>query len=409
MAVGKGFLDQYSVFCVFGSVVGCVVVPLITQSIESVIFSAIVISLTATHLSKRAVTTDTSNKLHPQPHTKDNSLRKSKEGNSSKKKSPKKAVAQGETHFRTSDYRQRKEEKIRRIEEAKKLEEQRKQEEKRERKAKKKEEKLKQKEEEKKIHEEEVRRRKIKEEKSEKQTSPVIERAKSKSKPHGNAGQKGTWITPSNSRTSRKSSVTPVTVNDSVVTPLDSISPGDALYREKASASPDLSDSKPPSPPPSVWKVPEYVPPRWNPDKHSDSLKDSQGGHFRLNNDVVLEQRKRPSTPFNQLRNPVVSSQPVKLKNQYMNQHVAKSTRSLKESDPNLLADVPLKFSEKPDNRAQAAASPYSNITGLPSFFKSSTETNGRDAPQKTYSLFGPEEPNRVLFQPIFQNNIHVS
>ena len=31
MAVGKGFFDQYSVFCVFGSVVGCVVVPLITQ------------------------------------------------------------------------------------------------------------------------------------------------------------------------------------------------------------------------------------------------------------------------------------------------------------------------------------------------------------------------------------------
>jgi hypothetical protein len=29
--VGKGFFDQYSVFCVFGSVVGCVVVPLITQ------------------------------------------------------------------------------------------------------------------------------------------------------------------------------------------------------------------------------------------------------------------------------------------------------------------------------------------------------------------------------------------
>lgn len=31
MAVGGGFFDQYSVFCVFGSVVGCVVVPLITQ------------------------------------------------------------------------------------------------------------------------------------------------------------------------------------------------------------------------------------------------------------------------------------------------------------------------------------------------------------------------------------------
>ena len=31
MAVRRGFFDQYSVFCVFGSVVGCVVVPLITQ------------------------------------------------------------------------------------------------------------------------------------------------------------------------------------------------------------------------------------------------------------------------------------------------------------------------------------------------------------------------------------------
>ncbi|EDO48979.1 predicted protein [Nematostella vectensis] len=58
MAVGRGFFDQYSVFCVFGSVVGCVVVPLITQSVESVIFSAIVISLTATHLTKRASKSD---------------------------------------------------------------------------------------------------------------------------------------------------------------------------------------------------------------------------------------------------------------------------------------------------------------------------------------------------------------
>ena len=220
--------------------------------------------------------------------------------------------------------------------------------------------------------------------------------------------QKG-WITATNARVSnnRKSNVTPVIVDDSVVTPLNVISAGDALYREKASASPDLSDSKPPSPPPSVWKVPEYVPPQWKPDKHSDPLRDNR--HFRLNNDVVLEQRKRPTTPFNQLRNPVVST-PVKLKNQYMNQHVSKTTHLLKDSDPNLLADVPLKFSEKPDNRAQAASSsPYSTITGLPSFFKSSTETNGREIPQKTYSLFGPEEPNRVLFQPIFQNNVHVS
>ena len=34
MAVGRGFFDQYSVFCVFGSVVGCVVVPLITQVLQ---------------------------------------------------------------------------------------------------------------------------------------------------------------------------------------------------------------------------------------------------------------------------------------------------------------------------------------------------------------------------------------
>lgn len=31
MAAAKGFFDQYSVLCVFGSVVGCVIVPLITQ------------------------------------------------------------------------------------------------------------------------------------------------------------------------------------------------------------------------------------------------------------------------------------------------------------------------------------------------------------------------------------------
>lgn len=37
MAVGRGFFDQYSVFCVFGSVVGCVVVPLITQVTEHMI------------------------------------------------------------------------------------------------------------------------------------------------------------------------------------------------------------------------------------------------------------------------------------------------------------------------------------------------------------------------------------
>ncbi|XP_046846815.1 stress response protein NST1-like [Xenia sp. Carnegie-2017] len=374
MAVGKGFLAQYSVFCVFGSVVGCVVVPLITQSIESVIFSAILISLTATHWSRRAVNNDTSSKLHNQPYLKDLSLRKAKEGSSNRKKSPKKAVNQGEV--RTYDYRQRKEEKFKRIEEARKLE-QRKQEEKRERKAKRKEDKLKQREEEKKILEEETRRRKIKEDKNEK--------TKFK-KTH--VPQKG-WTIATNSRVSNTRKCNPVLVNDSVVTPLNIITAGDALYREKASVSPDSCESKAPSPPPSVWKVPEYVPPRWNPEKQND------------------HKISRPTTPFNQLYNPVMLT-PSKLKNEFMNQHINKS--SLKDSDPNLLIDTPVKFSGKMDNRDQAAASsPYSNISGLPSFFKSPTEGNGRDSPQKTYSLFGPEEPNRVLFQPIFQNNIHVS
>ena len=193
-----------------------------------------------------------------------------------------------------------------------------------------------------------------------------------------------------------------------MVTPLNVITAGDALYHEKPSISPDSCEGKPPSPPPSVWKVPEYVPPQWNPDKHG--VKGNQNRCCeRLNNDVILEQRKRPSTPFNQLRNPVVPNQ-VKLKNQYMNQDMSKSNVSQKDSDPNLLADVPSKFMEKPDNRTQASASPYANITGLPSFFKSSAETNGMDLPhQKTYSLFGPEEPNRVLFQPIFQGNFPAS
>lgn len=216
--------------------------------------------------------------------------------------------------------------------------------------------------------------------------------------------QKSGCVTPSNARitSSRKPTVA------SVVTPLNVPAAGDALYHEKPSISPESCDGKPPSPPPSVWKVPEYVPPQWNPGKHGDRAKANQNRcSERLNNDVILEQRKTPSTPFNQLRNPVMSNQ-VKFKNQYMNQDKSKSNVTLKDSDPNLLADVPSKFMEKPDNRTQASTSPYSNITGLPSYFKSSTETNGIDLTQeKTYSLFGPEEPNRVLFQPIFQGNLH--
>ncbi|XP_047137041.1 myotubularin-related protein DDB_G0290005 isoform X1 [Hydra vulgaris] len=65
MTVNESFLGQYSVFCVFGSVVGCVIVPLIAQviqqqSVECVILSAIVISLTAAHLKGKTVSLESS-------------------------------------------------------------------------------------------------------------------------------------------------------------------------------------------------------------------------------------------------------------------------------------------------------------------------------------------------------------
>lgn len=66
--MNEGFFGQYSVFCVFGSVVGCVVVPLIAQvlqqqSMECVILSAIVISLTAAHLNKKGGNDPTYSKI----------------------------------------------------------------------------------------------------------------------------------------------------------------------------------------------------------------------------------------------------------------------------------------------------------------------------------------------------------
>jgi len=62
----RRFFDQYSVFCVFGSVLGCVVVPIVsqiikTQSMECVILSAIVLSFTAAHLKTSKRSTDGQN------------------------------------------------------------------------------------------------------------------------------------------------------------------------------------------------------------------------------------------------------------------------------------------------------------------------------------------------------------
>ncbi|XP_027048999.1 nucleolar protein 58-like isoform X1 [Pocillopora damicornis] len=149
MAVGRGFFDQYSVFCVFGSVVGCVVVPLITQSVESVIFSAIVISLTATHLTKRASKSENSSQVNTKEVDRRNS-RKLKDREREqlphiKKRKPATQQTQQITS-KSSDNRKKKPEDQFKLDLAKQLELERKQEEKKEKKVKKKEERLKRKE-----------------------------------------------------------------------------------------------------------------------------------------------------------------------------------------------------------------------------------------------------------------------
>jgi len=66
--MNEGAFGQYSVFCVFASVVGCVLVPLVAQilqhqSMECMILSAIVISLTAVHLNKKYSSTNQHSKM----------------------------------------------------------------------------------------------------------------------------------------------------------------------------------------------------------------------------------------------------------------------------------------------------------------------------------------------------------
>jgi len=159
MAVGKSFLDQYSVFCVFGSVVGCVVVPLITQSVESLIFSAIVISLTANRFSKKVV-------LEPSikgenKEQKSIKCSKDKEMNlnacKKKKKPPSNNINGTQSalyhQLSPSELRRQYKEEVERREYEKLREMERKDEEKREKKLKKKEERLKRKNNEKKVQE----------------------------------------------------------------------------------------------------------------------------------------------------------------------------------------------------------------------------------------------------------------
>jgi len=143
MALGRSFLDQYSVFCVFGSVVGCVVVPLITQSLESLIFSAVVISITANRFSKKFVLEQGVTVAKGEQ----GKVKSSKELPSKKKRKPP-STPHNQTAYHQlspSELRNRQKEENERRESEKIREQERKEEEKREKKLKKKEERLKRK------------------------------------------------------------------------------------------------------------------------------------------------------------------------------------------------------------------------------------------------------------------------
>jgi hypothetical protein len=58
MSAAEGLFVQYSVVAVFGSVLGCVMLPLITQSYESLIFSMVLIGLTAPRFYRKAKSND---------------------------------------------------------------------------------------------------------------------------------------------------------------------------------------------------------------------------------------------------------------------------------------------------------------------------------------------------------------
>ena len=135
------------------------------------------------------------------------------------------------------------------------------------------------------------------------------------------------------------------------------------------------------------WKVPEYVEPKWNPGK-PESKTDLK--KTLLNNDIVCAKVKL-EPPFNQLHNPVYNSQSFK-KNQFMNQNPEKSLApcETKSSSP------PAKVLEKPDNRFNT----YSSFSGLDllSQLKEEGKLNS-DTDVRSYSLFGPDEPNSAIFR----------
>lgn len=154
------------------------------------------------------------------------------------------------------------------------------------------------------------------------------------------------------------------------------------------------SESEPPSPPPSVWKVPEYVEPKWNPGKPESKARSKE---TRLNNDIVCAKVKL-EPPFNQLHNPVYNSQAFK-KNHFMNQNPEKSqTPSETKSTAYPAEFAKVKDMDKPDNR-QVKFTTYSSFSGLDLLSQLKDETKLSDTGVKSYSLFGPDEPNSTIFR----------
>lgn len=392
MAVGGGFFDQYSVFCVFGSVVGCVVVPLITQSVESVIFSAIVISLTATHLTKRSSKSESSNQVSTKDIIEKRSSRKSKDREQLAHAKKRKQMTQQlqPVAVRVPDVRKQKEENQKKIDLARRLELERKQEEKRERQIKRKEERLKRKELEKEEREKEEQRLKLYKEQRQKEMRENLKQTDKR-----NCLQRVDSVKTrlaSATKTTKKLDTPSSTHKTSVKVPSSPLLTMQYLSRQRSQS--EGSESEPPSPPPSVWKVPVYVEPKWNPGKPEAK---GTSKEMRLNNDVVCTKVK-PQAPFNQLYNPVHMNQSFQ-KNQLINQ-CAEKNQNPGEFKPSFHAAefTKVKEMDKPDNR-QVKFTPYSSFSGLDLLSQLKEDSRQPESEVRPYSLFGPDEPNSTIFR----------
>lgn len=158
------------------------------------------------------------------------------------------------------------------------------------------------------------------------------------------------------------------------------------------------SDSTPPSPPPSVWKVPEYVEPKWNPGKLTEKIEKKRKEETKLNNDVICE-RSKVTAPFNQLHNPVhTPPNPSFCKNQYMNQE---KTQPTEPSGFEAVKALDRPEQQKPDNRQnqQASTTGYSSFSGLPNLLSHLQESSSPGYEGKSYSLFGRDEENVSVFR----------